>query len=806
MRRTDATGCGGSDGHACGAYRRRGSYPPEPLEARRLLATFTVSTPADSGPGSLRQAILDANASPGTDNIVVDLGGDRTVRPTSALPAITDHVNFAGLMTLNGELAGPSADGLVFSVPIAGRSEVREPVAVVGFGGSGVVVNTAGEVILRYGAVGTDPTGTLALGNGRGPGEAAGIKVLSGRVEVGRDAAQGTGATPFFVSANDGDGIAVHGGSAVVYYARVGGDGPLGNTGHGASARGGGGVSFFGPGPLTGYRIGITVAGNGGDGVRATGANSVTGLTGVTVRDNAGAGVRWADGALAVLRSSVVRNNRGAGLSIEGGVNGSVLGVTVTANGGHGVAILPGSRGNTIRGEPWNRPAAPNHITGNGGSGIYVEGPGTVGNIVNSNYVGAPGNGNAGDGITIVNADGNWMGWGASSSIIRDNGGNGVTIRGSRGYNFAYDLVHDNRGIGVDLGGDGPTANDPLDADEGANGLQNHPVIASAVREGTVLTVTGSLHTTPLTAAAVVVYADFPLAGTAAQSRRILGTVNVTTDAAGNTPFTLRATQDAPAAGAVVTARAITPPHAQEGSSTSEFSPGVVVQGDGRPPRVAMAYVKGGNWSAPFLQHLEDWGMGSRTHGFALDRLNLGAAGVTLPWAGLNDVTILFDQPVGYAARIEVRDSQGPVPGVFGMTGGNWVAWRLGRPLSGRVTVTVDDESANANGPLDGEYAVNYPSGDGAPRGDFVLPFNVLPGDVNRDGRVTVVDFGQVRARQMKTTAMATDPQDPRAYNAFHDVNGSGRIDLLDLRETRLRQRSTLPPAASVTRAVLSDA
>src|SRR5947208_11609084 len=39
--------------HVCGA---------EALEPRRLLSTFTVTTTDDAGPGSLRQAILDANA------------------------------------------------------------------------------------------------------------------------------------------------------------------------------------------------------------------------------------------------------------------------------------------------------------------------------------------------------------------------------------------------------------------------------------------------------------------------------------------------------------------------------------------------------------------------------------------------------------------------------------------------------------------------------------------------------------------------------------------------------------------------
>ena len=36
---------------------------------------FTVTTTADSGPGSLRQAILNANANPGMDDITFDIPG-----------------------------------------------------------------------------------------------------------------------------------------------------------------------------------------------------------------------------------------------------------------------------------------------------------------------------------------------------------------------------------------------------------------------------------------------------------------------------------------------------------------------------------------------------------------------------------------------------------------------------------------------------------------------------------------------------------------------------------------------------------
>ncbi|NQT15460.1 MAG: hypothetical protein HQ582_22070, partial [Planctomycetes bacterium] len=48
----------------------------EPLEDRRLLSgLFTVTSLLDSGAGSLRQAIVDANALAGEDIIDFDIGG-----------------------------------------------------------------------------------------------------------------------------------------------------------------------------------------------------------------------------------------------------------------------------------------------------------------------------------------------------------------------------------------------------------------------------------------------------------------------------------------------------------------------------------------------------------------------------------------------------------------------------------------------------------------------------------------------------------------------------------------------------------
>src|SRR5437016_14607674 len=58
-------------------------------------ATFTVSNTSDSGAGSLRQAILNANATPGADEIIfAQLHG--TITLTSGQLDITDDLIIAG--------------------------------------------------------------------------------------------------------------------------------------------------------------------------------------------------------------------------------------------------------------------------------------------------------------------------------------------------------------------------------------------------------------------------------------------------------------------------------------------------------------------------------------------------------------------------------------------------------------------------------------------------------------------------------------------------------------------------------------
>src|SRR5262249_56430605 len=80
--------------------RKRAMAAPlsvERLEDRAVPSTFTARNLADSGPGSLRQAILDANDRPGADTIrFAPAARDGILTLTSGELSITDDLILDG--------------------------------------------------------------------------------------------------------------------------------------------------------------------------------------------------------------------------------------------------------------------------------------------------------------------------------------------------------------------------------------------------------------------------------------------------------------------------------------------------------------------------------------------------------------------------------------------------------------------------------------------------------------------------------------------------------------------------------------
>ncbi|RCW63875.1 DUF4347 domain-containing protein, partial [Pseudorhodoferax soli] len=151
-----------------------------------LLATYTVTSTADSGAGTLRQAITDANANAGADSIVFAIPGAglQTISPTTALPTITGAVAINGYtqsdatansastgsnavirIALNGAGAGGGANGLNFGAGSAGSS-VRG-LAIGSFSGAGILTSVGGLTVAGN-FIGTNAAGSAASANATG--------------------------------------------------------------------------------------------------------------------------------------------------------------------------------------------------------------------------------------------------------------------------------------------------------------------------------------------------------------------------------------------------------------------------------------------------------------------------------------------------------------------------------------------------------------------------------------------------------------------------------------------------------------
>jgi len=551
----------------------------ELLETRQLLSTFIVKNTDDSGPDTLRQAIVDSNGDTAQTNLItfnIPARGGQTINVASALPAITQSVTIDGttepgysgtpLVEVNGAGAGSGTDGLMVE---ANDTTVQGRI-IAQFSQDGIYVSASNDAIAAN-YIGTAPTGTSALGNGR-----QGVLVNGSNDTIGGSTA-GSGNV---IAGNGNDGLQIAGsgatgdvvqgnviGKAAVFSA----GGPNGRFGilvnfqasHNLIGTNGDGVNDFSEKNLisgnSSWGIEISdpgtqdnvVAGNYiGTGLHGGGANP-NGGGGVLIQDGATANLIGTDGVSAANADevNVISGNNGvAGIMIsDSGTNFNVvagnligtdaLGANPVGNSGDGVLIQAGAQSNRIgvnAGDP-GAAAEPNVIGANSFSGVSLSDAGTNFNTVSGNYIGtnptlgSTSLGNGEDGVSIANgAESNTIGGStALANFIRFNAQNGVGVynNATTGNTIRFNSIDRNTELGIDLGGGGSP-----------NNLEKSPSVTSA-GYGTTTTVGVSFVSLPNGSYMIDFYAS-PIGD--GEGNRWLGSVSVTTDANGqvNPPTT----------------------------------------------------------------------------------------------------------------------------------------------------------------------------------------------------------------------------------------------------------------------------
>ncbi|MBN8249174.1 MAG: hypothetical protein J0L84_17230, partial [Verrucomicrobia bacterium] len=459
--------------------------------------TFVVTHTGDTGPGSLRQAILDSNATPTSGNrIEFDIPGDgiQVIQPATALPEITTAVTLDG-HTQPGARANTLADGNDAVL----RIHLVSPPATFG---AGLVVSDSGSVVRGLAISGFAPGIALRGTNntvagcwiGLAPDGTERQNFQGLLLDLGRRNRVG-GESPAdrnVISGNRDGGIRILAPETVVAGNFIGTD-PTGRTarsngGNGIEILNGGDVTIGGAvasarnvigGHLTGIQaiqVSTLLIANNHIGVDVTGTNALGNSTGVELSDVINARVD----------ANVISANRFLGVSVGGSRDGNNV---LTGN------AIGTDRGGTLR-------------LGNARTGIQVFGttPLRIGGLL-------PGEANL---IAFNEEDG-------IAVPIRDAT---VFIRANRIFSNAH--------LGIDRGDNGPASNDPGDAQDPTNAPR---LTEATLNEGSVQ-VRGVMEG----AASASYRMDFfaspaPDPSGVGEGAQFLGSITHTTDATGAAPF-----------------------------------------------------------------------------------------------------------------------------------------------------------------------------------------------------------------------------------------------------------------------------
>jgi hypothetical protein len=530
--------------------------------------TYTVTTNADSGAGSLRQAILDANANPGTDTIAFNIVGSgvHTIAPASALAKLTSPVTIDGYTQPGASPnTNPPEQGLnsVLRIEIdctnagtyclvIGADDVTIRGLVINRGIGGIATDfltLVHDPVIEGCFLGTSADGLTAMELPSG--------ITFGQHQNGRIGGTTPAARNLLATTGTGtllqSSFAPNNGSVIqgnLFCTDKTGLVPIGSatvSHYGIVLSGGGGA-----GNTSNMTIGGLTPAAGNVFACATDLR-LTNMSAVAVQGNK-FGVD-PSGTRGISRGI------GTGIYVEGGDNTVVIGGTAAG------------AGNVIG----------SHLTGIasfGGHDTVIQG-----NFIGTDSTATIDLGNVREGIYFQTASNNTIGGtgaGEANAILYNRGGgvrasslSGHSIRGNRIFaNHGITPATTSPSIGIDLVGTaGPDANDACDADTGPNGRQNFPILASAVPEGGGTRVIGTLDSVASSMFTLDFYAS-PVCRSRrraqAQADQYLGSTNVSTNASCTASFNVLLPTPT-TAGQPVTATAT----AADGS-TSELTPELI--------------------------------------------------------------------------------------------------------------------------------------------------------------------------------------------------------------------------------------
>lgn len=321
------------------------------------------------------------------------------------------------------------------------------------------------------------------------------------------------------------------------------------------------------------------------DNTAGTGTNALMRV--ILVGHDAGTAAGIQASAPVVIRGLVI-DGFSRGIQLSAGADGSrimgnFIGVDRTGrqpDGNHGSGILVNAR--DVRIGSASR-ADRNIVSANDSAGISL-GIAAARAIVQGNLIGTARDGltplgNGADGVFVTGSREHLIGGErpGQGNVIAFNRGNGVSLLPigaldlvPRNVRILRNSIDRNGRLGIDLGADGSTRNDPApDADGGANRLQNKPRVISAVVRGSRTTITGSLISRRERAYRLELFQSGAIDP---EGRTFLGYADITTGRNGRTTWTFRV--NAPLAlGTRITATATD----VDRRDTSEFSPSVAV-------------------------------------------------------------------------------------------------------------------------------------------------------------------------------------------------------------------------------------